>query len=427
MKKISILIIFIFSFSFINVYAEDLPVIFGDEINNNSQKYTQINGQSNSKNYNLLIGIQDENQKSEQIVNTNIVNTNKIFKDLSSNHPYINEINKLVEDGVFEGYQDGTFKPDKALNRVEALKLIFEIANIDFTPGITPAKFNDIEENTWYSKYLNQAYYLEIINGYPDGSFKPAAEVNLVEFLKMLLIAQKVDLGKVNMMQIAYQDVEPNTWYTKYINFAKQNNLIDPDFSNRVYPDQPLTRGRAAFVLFSFKNWQKQNILSSSSNKTNDEHNINLNEGQALFVSKNYNFAIQYPKLWFYSNVSNSDAGVIRSYTFGPDDLSSNPPLVSLNLLPLGSNFSTNSNSSKIAYVKKEISDNLISLEANIGKSSRIYQIVGPKAQENIMLQMLESITTNIDGLESYNPAEKNNTEKQTEQNTEEQAEQVEP
>lgn len=387
---IFIILVFICTTSFVR--AEDLPSVF--EKIQVQQDFTQIKNNVNSENLVTLI-------------NTDT----KTFKDLPNNHQYFEEINQLVTDGVFEGYADGSFKPDQPLNRVEALKLIFEIANLDFTIGISAAKFNDIEESTWYNKYLNQAYYLEIINGYPDGSFKPATEVNLVEFLKMLFIAQKVDLSKVNMMQIAYADTEPNTWYTKYINFAKQNDLVDQDFANRVYPDQPLTRGRAAFILYQFKNWkntQTNTEQNNVNNNSNDNKYLDINEGQAIFVSQNYHFAIQYPKLWFYSNVDSNNSEVIRSYAFGPDDLSTNPPLVVLNLLPFDNNFTANANTSKTAYSRDIVDENLISLATNIGKPSRVYQIVGPKEQENTMLQMLESITTDIDGLESYNPSEKN-------------------
>ncbi len=337
------------------------------------------------------------------------------FTDVSVDNPYYNAIFVLRNDGVISGYSDNTFHPDQPLNRVEALKLIFEVANIQLNGGISPAYFSDIETGAWYSGYLNKATFLEVVNGYPDGTFKPEKSVNLVEFLKMLELAQKVDLSKVDLAQRPYADVLLGVWYSKYINFAKINNLIDADANNQIFPDAPLTRGRAAQIIYRFRSWKAGHPGDSDSatadtgtdaDNSNPPAGVSLSPDFALYVSTGFNFAIQYPELWFYGTIDNSDQAAIRTYGFGPKDLISNPPLVTLELLPNQSDFQTNMSFQNYSYLREETAEGQIVLSVRIADSSRIYRLTGPANQEYLMLPMLYSLTAHIDGLESYNPSE---------------------
>ena len=321
------------------------------------------------------------------------------FKDVPTTHPYYNAIIVLRYQKVLEGYPDNTFRPDQELNRAEALKLIFEVAKIDLTTGYAPAGFKDVEANAWYMGYLSRALFLEIVNGYPDGTFQPAKSVNLVEFLKMLELAQKVDLTNTNLNQLAYTDIMPGQWYTKYINYAKMYNLVDADADGKVYPEKALTRGRAAEIIYRFRNLLNQPKATTEPVVTPAP--VATITDYALYVSASYRFAIQYPKKWFYSNIDNVDTAAIRTYGFGDKDLSINSPIVTLELLPDNTNFQPNLLYKTYNYLKETGDNNIIKLSTKIDGSTRIYRLTGPADQEETMLTMMASLTTNIEGLET--------------------------
>ena len=48
------------------------------------------------------------------------------------------------------------------------------------------ASFSDTPNNAWYSEYLDPLVSLGIVNGYPDGTFKPDRNLTRGEFLRML-------------------------------------------------------------------------------------------------------------------------------------------------------------------------------------------------------------------------------------------------
>lgn len=328
------------------------------------------------------------------------------FKDVPVTHPYYNAIIVLRYQGLLNGYADNTFRPDQEINRAEALKLIFEVAKIDIATGIAPVKFKDTDETSWYAGYLNKAVYLEVANGYADGTFKPEKNVNLVEFLKMLEIAQKVDLSKTDLKQLPYTDVAPGQWYSKYINYAKINALVDVDKDGKVYPEKALTRGRVSEILYRFRNMKNKDQSVAASSTTvapapAASTTFSPEKDFALYVSATHKFAIQYPKKWFYSSLDNTDKTAIRTYGYGPKDLSLNAPVITLELLPDSATYKADLIYKNVSYFKDLKDNGHITVSAKIEGSTRIYRLTGPAEQETTMLNMLNTLTTDIAGLET--------------------------
>ncbi len=358
-----------------------------------------------------LYTVSDETLTTTEAPTTATPTATKSFEDFADvpvDYPEYTPIIVLRYQGLLKGYEDNTFHPDQPLNRVEALKLVFEAAAIEISNGVAPANFTDTEAMAWYSGYLNKALFLEVVSGYPDGSFQPSKSVNTVEFLKMLLLAQKVDLSNTNLNQIPYADVMPGQWYTKYVNYAKINDLLKTGEDNKIYPDAPLTRARAADIIYRFRNMKAKPTGTSTSSTTTTTTSATVIPVKdfALYVSSAYKIAFQYPKTWYYSAfVEKLDPTDIAIYGFGPEDLSTNPPLVNLELLPDLADFQTNLVHNGFSYLREEGTDDTVKLSAKINGSSRIYRISGPHEQETNMLTMLESLTADIEGLESYNPA----------------------
>ncbi|MCC7432560.1 S-layer homology domain-containing protein [Candidatus Peregrinibacteria bacterium] len=337
------------------------------------------------------------------------------FTDVPVNHPNYNAILLLRYQGVISGYADNTFHPDQPLNRVEALKLVFEVANLDFNTGIAPAKFTDTIAGAWYATYLNKAVFLEVVGGYPDGSFKPERSVNLVEFLKMLLIAQKTDLMGLKLMEIPYADAEPGQWYSKYLVYAKTNKLLDADANNNVYPDRPVTRAQAAEIIYRYRNLlakQSQQVDDAKDDNTSSTvpSPVKLDDTMALFVSPSYKFAMQYPEKWFYSSVDSITEGAIRTYAYGPKDLETNPGLIYLELLPASDSFKANLEYEGKLYQKSELSGGDLALTTKVTGSTRLYRLRALPEYEQVMLKMMASLTHNIEGLEPVNNAVNTNT-----------------
>lgn len=109
----------------------------------------------------------------------------KIFTDIQENDTYYIASRYLSAKEVINGYTDGTFKPGQDITRAELLKIIFE-GNKTPTSNPNTNCFPDVGYKEWYSKYICTAKNSKIINGYEDGNFKPNKTVNKAEALKIL-------------------------------------------------------------------------------------------------------------------------------------------------------------------------------------------------------------------------------------------------
>ncbi len=166
------------------------------------------------------------------------------FNDLPSDHKYYEAVSYLVNEKVVAGYPDGTFKPDQTVSRVEALKFIFEGIKSALAEGSLP--FPDTSEKEWYGKYLYTAYKNGVVDGYPDGTFKPTNTVNHAEFFKILFNGMGVDVNPVVEMR-PFIDVEKDQWFAPYAAYAKELGIVEGSYFK---PADGMSRGEVADAIY---------------------------------------------------------------------------------------------------------------------------------------------------------------------------------
>lgn len=198
------------------------------------------------------------------------------FSDVPSTNPYYAPIESLKNLGVVKGYGDGTFKPGQTVNRAEALKMVLLTAGVKVSPGLYQTDFPDVKLGDWFSGYVFYGQASKIVNGNPDGTFAPDRQVNKAEFLKMGEQAFLVDLTSYKTVQFALSRdiVNVSGWFVPYFNYAKSVGIIAPDISNNLEPSRFLTRGECAEILYKMyilKNGgEVQQLLSTAEAKLVD-------------------------------------------------------------------------------------------------------------------------------------------------------------
>lgn len=121
------------------------------------------------------------------------------YSDVADDYAYSTEIQFLSDLDILTGYTDGTFGPEKTITRAEAAAVIFrtlagkQSAGENYQGGTI---FSDVAAEHWASGYINFCTELGIINGYPDGTFKPEQTINYGEYVTMLVRALGLDVGK---------------------------------------------------------------------------------------------------------------------------------------------------------------------------------------------------------------------------------------
>ncbi|MDO5714583.1 MAG: S-layer homology domain-containing protein, partial [Tissierellia bacterium] len=133
----------------------------------------------------------------------------------ANNGWYSQGINYVVEKGLIQGYEDGTFKPNQDITRAEFAKMIAE-----YVEGNQKGKSNlkDIEKH-WAKEAIEKVYGKEIVKGYPDGTFKPNQKITRAEAVTILNRAfgrytNNNSIKDVNITKgHTFSDVKPSDWF----------------------------------------------------------------------------------------------------------------------------------------------------------------------------------------------------------------------
>ena len=102
----------------------------------------------------------------------------------------------ISEIGVVDGYTDGAFNPQNTLTRGAAAKIICNLVLGPTTASALSADaapFSDVPATHEFAGYIAYCSQQGIINGYADGTFKPAGTLTGYQFMKMLLGALGYD------------------------------------------------------------------------------------------------------------------------------------------------------------------------------------------------------------------------------------------
>lgn len=159
-------------------------------------------------------------------------------------------ISLLTSLNAIQGNPDGTFRPNRTLNRAEFLKIaVASSPKVRVSSSDAANCFPDVSRDDWFAKYVCLAKKRGMISGYPDGEFKPGRTVNYAEALKIL--GELYDY-------IAYSaDDEP--WYAGYVRAATFHKTALP---SSIKFDRPLTRGQMARLAAAFRANEEEDLAT---------------------------------------------------------------------------------------------------------------------------------------------------------------------
>ncbi len=112
------------------------------------------------------------------------------FPDVDNNHWAAPQIKLLSEKGVIVGYPDGTFKPDANVTRAEFAAMAIRALGQEHTKVAQPVHFTDIDETYWAYEDIQKAVYFDLIsNSKANELFRPEDSVSRAESLSVAVNA----------------------------------------------------------------------------------------------------------------------------------------------------------------------------------------------------------------------------------------------
>lgn len=168
------------------------------------------------------------------------------FTDVTNDYWANESIKKIAEAGIINGYPDGTFRPEGTVTRAEFVAIINGV--MGYNEGVVKTSFKDIKKEAWYYKSLLIAEKQGYIAGFSDGTFKPNDKITKEQ---VCVIVSRVT-GIVELPGAILPKDEIAEWSKPSVLKVLSNRLMILDEKGNFLPKQHATRGLVADVMGKF-------------------------------------------------------------------------------------------------------------------------------------------------------------------------------
>jgi hypothetical protein len=169
----------------------------------------------------------------------------RIWSDLSQNDWADAYVQYLADQNAISGYPDGSFRPNALVTRAQFAKMVVLAMQWSLVTPATPT-FSDVPAGFWAYSYIETASSHGAIGGYPDGTFKPDANVTRAQVAKIIYLARQWDTVEGSM---SFNDVHTSDWFYSYVQAAGVSEIMSGYSDNTFRPNVPATRGQVAKIL----------------------------------------------------------------------------------------------------------------------------------------------------------------------------------
>lgn len=175
------------------------------------------------------------------------------FVDVTEDKWYYDAVAYVYQQGIMVGMSETTFEPNTTVNRAQVVQMLY---NLEGQPQVSgDSGFSDIWDGQWYAKAVAWASANDVVAGYEDGTFRPTRAVTREEFAQILYnyakckgygLSASADLGKFP------DSGQVSSWAEADLSWANGNGLINGHDDGRLDPKGSTIRAQAASILMNF-------------------------------------------------------------------------------------------------------------------------------------------------------------------------------
>ncbi|HPF44309.1 MAG TPA: S-layer homology domain-containing protein [Syntrophomonadaceae bacterium] len=122
-------------------------------------------------------------------------------------------------------------------------------------------KFNDIDEH-WAADYITFTTARELFYGTGDGEFSP--DISMTRAMFVTVLGRMFGVNISNYGGSDFADVAVGQWYSPYVQWAADNDIIAGYGDGSFGPDDPVTREQMAAILLRFADYANIKLQNES-------------------------------------------------------------------------------------------------------------------------------------------------------------------
>ena len=167
------------------------------------------------------------------------VTITKSFSDVPDDAWYATAVKTLASLGMMDGYPDGTFRPDEPITRAEFATVGLAFA---YDPLDADCSYYDVSASAWYHTYVAQATTYGWIGGYPDNTFRPGNNITRVEVCVIVnnMLGRDADERYIDRHEdelVHFVDLSDSYWGYYTIMEATNTHEYTGSFTNEKWTD----------------------------------------------------------------------------------------------------------------------------------------------------------------------------------------------
>ncbi|MDR1299037.1 MAG: InlB B-repeat-containing protein [Oscillospiraceae bacterium] len=150
----------------------------------------------------------------------------------------------LEHIAYMQGYPDGSVRPDGGVTRAEVAMMLWRLLADAERNDAIDSSFSDVADDAWYAQAVKYLASIEILEGYSDGTFRPDAQMTRAEFVTVM---SRFDMSESEAAGM-FSDVDGH-WAAGYISNAAEKGWIEGDPNGTFRPNAEITRAEAATMI----------------------------------------------------------------------------------------------------------------------------------------------------------------------------------
>ena len=184
-----------------------------------------------------LIALCQLAQQAEPVETPGPAEKTRSFTDLSDSYWAYAAIMELLEAGILTGYPDGSFKPEKSVNRAEFATMIVKGMGLTADEDSSDTGFKDLPQGFWALGSIQTCVQKGYVNGMPGGIFQPTGNITGAQLAAILV--------RTGGSEAASDPVPGPYWYEELVRLAGGKDLLYPAFD----PHAPASRAQCAYSI----------------------------------------------------------------------------------------------------------------------------------------------------------------------------------
>ena len=180
------------------------------------------------------------------------------FKDITTDHPFYEDIKYVYEKGLMQGVREDIFQSATTTTRGMITTILYRMEG---EPAVKNASsFRDVADGMYYSNAVAWAAANGIVNGYADGTFQPDQTISREQMAAILYrYAQykgcDVSVGEDTNI-LSYTDAtQVATYAVPAFQWAVGAGIINGTTATTLSPKGSATRGQVAAILHRYCEW----------------------------------------------------------------------------------------------------------------------------------------------------------------------------